>query len=312
MVSDRSPDSDPAPLRGSPQRTDSRLLTDVDATSSIRTVNGVQLHVVAAGDPADPLVVLLHGFPEFFYGWREHVGPLVEAGYRVLVPDQRGYNLSEKGNRIWDYRIEALSRDVVDLIETEGRESAHVVGHDWGATVTWDVALRFPDAVNRVAVCNVPHPLVFRRHLRSNLEQLRRSWYILYFQLPKLPEWAARRNDFGRLVAALRATSEDDSFTEKDLIHYRSAWRVPGTLTAMLDWYRAGVRYGIEPPRSIVEQPTLVVWGERDVALNADMAPESLAYCADGRLERFPETGHWVIHDRADAVSSLILSHLDG
>ena len=292
-------------------RTDATLLPDHDLDSAYRTVDGVRFHVVTAGDESAPLVVLLHGFPEFWYGWRHQIEPLVDAGCRVLVPDQRGYNLSAKPDRLREYRVARLARDVVALIHSEGRESAHVVGHDWGAAVAWELALRCPNAVDRLGICNVPHPLVFRRHLRSNPAQLRKSWYVFYFQLPWLPEVGARRNDFEKLVGALDR-ADPDAMTDRDLERYRAAWRVPGALSAMIDWYRAAVRYRETPPRRIVEAPTLIVWGERDFALEPEMAPESLAYCAEGRLERFPDVGHWVLHDRPEAVADLLADHLAG
>ena len=286
------------------------MLPALDLESTVRAGHDVGLHAVAAGDPDDPLVVLLHGFPEFWYGWRNQIEPLVEAGFRVLVPDQRGYNLSEKPGRVWDYRIEALSRDVVELIRGEDRESAHVVGHDWGGAVAWDLALRYPDAVDRLGICNVPHPSVFRRHLRSNWKQLRKSWYAFYFQLPWLPELGCRRGNYAALEKAMRGRAAPGSFTDRDLDRYREAWSKSGALTAMLNWYRAAVRHRTTPPREIVAQPTAVIWGEEDVALEADMAPESLAYCEDGRLERFPGASHWVPHDRAEAVTALLVEHL--
>src|SRR6056297_1239856 len=180
------------------------LPSAVDAMSTRRTVNGVELHVITAGDRADPLVVLLHGFPEYWYTWRAVIGPLVDAGYRVLVPDQRGYNRSEKPNGVRAYRTAALSRDVVALIATEGRDVAHVVGHDWGGVIAWELACRFPDAVDRLAAVNAPHPTAYRRQLLSNPEQLRRSWYAICFQPPWIPELACRFDDYRLLERALR------------------------------------------------------------------------------------------------------------
>ncbi|MFB6189713.1 MAG: alpha/beta fold hydrolase, partial [Halapricum sp.] len=251
------------------------LLPDVpSADSTIREVNGLDLHVVSAGDPADPLVVFLHGFPEFWYEWSAYVEPFVEAGYRVLVPDQRGYNRTEKPDSVRAYRISQLSGDVAALVESEGHERAHVVGHDWGAGVAWDLALRRPEVVDRLGIVNVPHPTVMERELKSNPRQLRRSWYMLFFQLPRLPEWVARRNDFEVLVRAMRDGARPGTFEEADFERYRTAWARPGALTAMIDWYRALARYREEPPRERVRAPTLVLWGEHDQALVPSMAGE--------------------------------------
>lgn len=160
-------------------------LPDVSSAEiTFRDVNNITLHAVTAGDSDVPLVVLLHGFPEFWYQWRHYVEPFVDAGYRVIVPDQRGYNHSDKPDGVRAYRISELSGDIVDLIATEDHETAHVVGHDWGAAVGWDLALRHPDTVDQLGIINVPHPAVFKQVLTPNLTQLRKSWYMFFFQLP--------------------------------------------------------------------------------------------------------------------------------
>jgi pimeloyl-ACP methyl ester carboxylesterase len=276
-----------------------------------REVNGVELHTVSAGDPGDPLVVLLHGFPEFWYEWQEYLDPLVAAGYRVVVPDQRGYNRSEKPDGLDAYSIDTLSADVVELIETAGRESAHVVGHDWGAAVAWDLALRHPGAVNRLGIVNVPHPTVFQRTLTSDLTQLRNSWYMFFFQLPLIPEWTVSRDRFAFLRNAMEGGSRPGTFDERDFERYRGAWSRADAAGSMINWYRALFRRQNEPPREQVDVPTLVVWGENDQALVPRMAEESVQYCSDGRLERFPDATHWVPHEYHDRVAALLVEHLD-
>jgi len=290
--------------------TDASLLDLPSAESTTRTVDGVDLHVVTAGDPEDPLVVLLHGFPDFWWGWHHQLPALVEAGYRVLVPDQRGYNLSDKPEGLSAYRMGRLSADVAGLIDTEGRDSAHVVGHDWGAAVAWDLALRRPGVVDRLGICNVPHPTVFERTLRSNPRQLLRSWYVFSFQLPGLPEWYLGRDDASGLVSALEDSANPGAFSEADLAYYRWAFRRPGALRGAINWYRAAARRPDPPPRDRVDAPTMVIWGEEDVALLPEMATESVAYCADGRLERFPDCSHWVHREEVDAVTDLLVEHL--
>jgi pimeloyl-ACP methyl ester carboxylesterase len=278
---------------------------------TFRGVNGVELHTVSAGGPDDPLVVLLHGFPEFWYEWHEYINPLVEAGYRVVVPDQRGYNRSEKPDGLDAYSIDTLAADVVDLIEITGRESAHVMGHDWGAAVAWDLALRYPEAVDRLGIVNVPHPTVFQRTLTSDLTQLRNSWYMFFFQLPLIPEWTTSRNDFAFFVHAMEGGSQPGTFDERDFERYRQAWSREGAVGSMINWYRALFRRQAGPPREQVEAPTLVVWGENDQALVPRMAEESVQYCSNGHLERFPDATHWVPHEYPDRVTTLLLRHLD-
>jgi len=290
--------------------TDATLLDDAGVESVSREANGVRLHAVAAGDADDPLVVLLHGFPEFWYGFHEYVRPLADAGYHVLVPDQRGYNRSDKPDGIASYRISELSGDIAALVAEMGYDTAHVVGHDWGAAVAWDLALRRPAVVDRLGILNVPHPTVFQRTLTSRPRQMLKSWYMFYFQLPKVPEWTAARDDFRFWASTLRNTSRSGTFDETDLRRYRAAWSRSGAPTAMINWYRALFRHRETPPRETVDAPTLLVWGEGDDFLLPEMATESLSHCPDGRLERLPDATHWVHHEFPDRVIEHLLAHL--
>lgn len=278
--------------------------------TTFRGVNGVNLHVVAAGDPEDPIIVLLHGFPEFWYQWRRYIPSFVDAGYRVLVPDQRGYNRSDKPTGVNSYRINELSQDILELVGTEDSETAHIVGHDWGAFVGWDLALRYPEAVNRLSIINVPHPRVFEQLLRTNLTQLHKSWYMFLFQLPDFSESVIRRNDFEFLVAEMQGGSRSGTFSQVDFERYRRSWSEEGALTAMLNWYRALFQRDEDPPREQVQTSTLIVWGEDDESLVPQMAPMSLDFCDDGRLERFSDATHWIHHEYPDRVSELVLDHL--
>jgi len=274
--------------------------------------DGVRLHVVEAGPEQGPLVVLLHGFPEFWYGWRHQIAPLAEAGYRVLVPDQRGYNTSEKPARVADYWIERLAADVLALIDGAGRQRATVVGHDWGAAVAWWLGARHAERLERLGILNVPHPLVMRRHLLTNLRQIRRSWYIFFFQLPWLPERALRRSGWRLATAALRATSRPGTFSEGDLARYREAWSQPGALRAMIHWYRAVIRGALRVTGGLrVPVETLVLWGARDAALGREMVGPSLELCDTGRLVLFESASHWLQHEEPARVAQLLLRFLE-
>jgi pimeloyl-ACP methyl ester carboxylesterase len=277
----------------------------------VRT-NGIDLHVAMAGPEDGEPVVLLHGFPEFWYGWRHQMPALANAGYRVVVPDQRGYNRSDKPDGIDAYRMGRLSADVVALVESEGRDAAHVVGHDWGAGVAWDAALRYPERVDRLGIINVPHPTVFETVLKTKPRQILKSWYMFFFQLPRLPEWNASRNGYAVMTSAMRRGSRPGTFSETDFERYRDAWEEERALTAMIDWYRALFRRRDDPPRERVAAPTLILWGENDQALVPEMAAESVVYCDDGRLERFPEATHWLPHEEPDRVADHLITHLDG
>jgi pimeloyl-ACP methyl ester carboxylesterase len=274
--------------------------------------NGLRLHVVEAGPLDGPLVLLLHGFPEFWYGWRRQIAPLVEAGYRVVVPDQRGYNLSDKPRPVSAYRLDLLAADVEGLIDAAGRERAHLVGHDWGAAVAWWLALRRPERVASLAVLNVPHPVVMRRHLLRNPRQRRRSWYIFFFQLPWLPEWYLRRRNWRNATRALRS-ARPGSFSDADLARYRQAWSRPGAMRAMVSWYRAAPRGAAQRVADVrVRVPTLILWGVHDVALGRELAPASRALCDAAELVFFEDATHWLQHDEAEAVSSRLCAFLAG
>ncbi|RJT07442.1 alpha/beta fold hydrolase [Halococcus sp. IIIV-5B] len=288
--------------------TDASLIAERNVESTYRTINGVQLHVVTAGKPDAPLVVLLHGHPDFWYGWRAQIIPLVEAGFRVVVPDQRGCNLSEAPDGIDSYRMSKLSADVCELVHSEGQESAHIVGHDFGAFVAWNVALRQPSIVDRLGILNVPHPTVYRDTLRSDLRQIVRSWYVWFYQVPKLPEWTLGRNDMENMVASLELTSNPETFDEETVNLYREAWRHTG-ISPRINWYR-GFRRSDRPPHDIVTQPTIVCWGQDDVALVSSMAESSIDYCENGQLRMFPDASHWVHHDEREEVTEALLHHL--
>lgn len=278
------------------------------------TTNGINLHVLTDGPADGPSVVLLHGFPEFHYGWRRQIPALVQAGFRVIVPDQRGYNLSDKPKGVAAYDVDVLVRDVIGLFDHFGIQKTKLVGHDWGAVVSWALALQFPERLEKLAILNVPHPDVMTRFILGNLNQRKKSWYVFFFQLP-FAEWILRRDNFRNLERAL--TGRRGSFTPEDIIEYKKAWSQPGALTAMLNWYRAVVRKSLRGPWNPnripvrpVKVPTLMLWGKRDVALSHEMAQPSIEACERGELVMFEKATHWVQHDAADEVNQKIISFL--
>lgn len=272
----------------------------------------VRLHVRTAGPTDGPPVVLLHGFPEFWYGWHRQLEALADAGHRVLIPDQRGYNLSDKPVGRDAYRVDRLASDVTGLLDATGHEGAAVVGHDWGAMVAWVLAQDHPDRVERLGILNVPHPAAFGETLRGNWEQVFRSWYAGFFQVPRLPEVAMRARDCRLLERALTGSARPGTFDAEDLRRYRTAWGRKGALTGMLNWYRAnGIGSGLFDRDGRVEPETLVLWGTDDVALVEENAERSVQFCDDGRLERFEGASHWVQHERAEAVTERLVAFLD-
>ena len=283
----------------------------VPGTSEYVRVDDCRLHVRSAGPADGPPVVLLHGFPEFWYGWHRQMDALAEAGHRVLVPDGRGYNLSGKPDGRSAYRVDRLAADVAGLLDATGHGSAAVVGHDWGAMVAWVLAQEHPERVDRLGILNVPHPAAFGETLRSEFEQVFRSWYAGFFQVPRLPELAMGARDYRLLERALTDSARPGTFSAEDLRRYRTAWGREGALTGMLNWYRAnGLGSGLFDRDARVTPETLVLWGTDDVALVESNAERSLAYCEDGSLERFEGVSHWLQHERPEAVSERLVSFL--
>jgi pimeloyl-ACP methyl ester carboxylesterase len=283
----------------------------VELTHRYADLGDVRVHYVEAGE--GPLVLLLHGFPQFWYEWRHQIPALVEAGFRVVAPDMRGYNLSDKPPGVRAYRLELLARDVERLILACGERTAAVVGHDWGAITAWFAAMRHPGRVGRLAILNVPHPARFPEVLLSP-GQLLRSSYVLFFQLPGLPEEVIRAGDFALLRSALRRDPvRAGAFTAEDIERYVGAMARPGALTATLNYYRALLRNpkGTRALLKRVEAPVLVIWGERDRFLNRGLAePPRLWVPNLLRVERLPDASHWVAEDRPLEVNTLLLDFL--
>ncbi len=275
------------------------------------TTNGISLHVAQAGPEDGELVILLHGFPEFWYGWLRQIGFLAAHGYRVWAPDQRGYNLSDKPAGIDAYRYATLVADVIGLIDASGREQAYLVGHDWGAAVAWATANSHPDRLKKLAILNVPHPLVFYETLRSSRTQMLRSLYFGFFQIPRLPEFLMTVGDGVLGTQMLFLSSHPRTFSDAEIAEYLRAWKQPGAMTAMINWYRAVVQRAPQMPANPrITVPTLVVWGAEDVALSVDMAQKSVDLCDDGRLVLFEDATHWVHHDKPEQVNALLADFL--
>jgi len=272
-------------------------------------VNGVALHVVLAGPAGGKPLVFVHGFPEFWFGWRHQIDHFVSSGYRVIIPDQRGYNLSEKPAGIASYSIDLLAKDVVGVLDVVTDSKAFVVGHDWGASVTWYLAARYSERVSRTAILSVPHPRIFKKNL-INPMQLRKSWYVLLFQLPWLPERILRARDWTLLVRALRDTSPRGVFSDADLEKYKESWSREGALTAMLNWYRAALlspsKFAVDREASRVKVPALLILGKNDQFAAEGMSRESLQYCDDGHVEIFETASHWVQHEEPARVNTLL------
>lgn len=272
--------------------------------------NGIDLHAVAAGPADGPLAILLHGFPEFWFGWRRQIAPLAAAGLRVVALDQRGYNLSDKPAGRDAYRLDTLADDVLGAADALGRERFAVAGHDWGGIVAWHLAGRSPARVQRTAILNAPHPATLLRHALTHPTQLFKSWYVAWFQTPLVPEWTLRAADFLALRTALRQAARPDAFTDNDLACYRQAWAQPGALTAMLNWYRALPLHAAPAEPARIAAPVRIIWGDRDAALDRGLAEAGAALCDRCEVFHLPDATHWVQHDAPAEVDRLLIEFL--
>jgi pimeloyl-ACP methyl ester carboxylesterase len=273
---------------------------------------GVRLRVVQAGPAGGPPVVLLHGMPEFWWGWRHQIPGLAAAGLRVIVPDQRGYDESDKPAGIEPYQMKHLAADVAALIAALGHDSVYLAGHDWGGIVAFQVAIRRPETVRKLAIFNSFHPLALVEAERTAAEERTVGWYRLLFQLPWLPERIARAGDWALLERLLRDSSQPGTFSDSDFEVYKETWARPGAIGAMLNWYRAYAPFRFPGQLEAlgdgrVRPPARLVWGVPDAFMESRLARLSLAYCADAELIEMPGAGHWVLHTEAQASTRLLV-----
>jgi pimeloyl-ACP methyl ester carboxylesterase len=268
-------------------------------------VGDITLHYVEEGE--GPLVVLLHGFPEFWYSWRKQIPALVAAGFRVIAPDLRGYNDSSKPAGVASYHPLQIARDVAGLIAQSGDVPCAVVGHDWGGLAAWLLAMCHADVVSRLIVLNSPHPVPYGRELRSSSSQKLRAAYQLFFALPLLPRLIVRP----LLAPMMRRMAR---LTREELAEYRAAWRKPRAMQSMLNYYRALKRYRREL-RCVIKRidiPTLLLWGERDPVFIRATTENFTEWVPDLRVERLPDAGHFVQSDAPEKVNELMIAFLRG
>ncbi len=271
--------------------------------------SGLGMGYVDVGPRDGASVILLHGFPEFHHSWRLQWPALADAGYRVIVPDQRGYNQTDKTP---PYDLNTLARDVAQLQDALGVTPSHIVGHDWGGVVAYGFAHRYPDRVDKLMWLNVPHPNAYLDSVLSgNWRQMLMSWYVYFFQLPKIPERAIARNQYAFFD---RAFAKVKHMTAQDIAAYKQAASQPGALTAMIDWYRTQVRrmfaIRFRLPVEMVHAPTLVIWGERDLALTKPTNDTLTRYVPKARVVYLPEASHWVQMDAPEEVNRLMVEFL--
>jgi epoxide hydrolase 4 len=279
-------------------------------------LDGIRVHYVHVGH-GPRLLVLLHGFPECWWSWRHQLrrfrdDPALAAQFTVVAPDMRGYNQTDRPN--WGYELDVLTQDLIELIRALGYARAIVAGHDWGGNIAWSLAIAHPDVVERLIALNIPHPALFAEGVR-NWRQMLRSWYILFFQLPFLPEAAIRRNDYAFMEQVLRGTAIDPAtFSDQDIAIYKRAIAQPGAVTAALNYYRVLVQQGsrgmFRGTGMRVTMPTLMIWGEQDTALGKELTYGTGRFVRDLRIHYIPNCSHWVQQERPDEVNAAIVGFL--
>lgn len=286
-------------------------------THDYATVNGVKLHYAEAG--RGELVLLLHGFPEFWYSWRHQIEAL-SPHLHVVAPDMRGYNLSDKPERPEDYRIEVMVEDVIGLLDHFGAKQAAIVGHDWGASVAWALAQKYPQRISKVAALQVPPAPVWRANM--TVKQFLRSWYMLFFQIPTLPESLISKNDFEGIRKVFKETvGRKDSFSDADIEKYVEALRQPGAAKAGIDYYRGNIRRLVArmnkrgAKKSLVHGrirvPTLFIYGEKDHAVVPATVNNVRGFIDAPYFElRIPDAGHWVQNEAPKEVNAALLKFL--
>lgn len=271
--------------------------------------NGIRMHYVTQGE--GPLILLLHGFPEFWYSWRHQIPLLAGQGYRVVAPDLRGYNETEKP--VHGYDVPTLLKDIAGLITGMGEERAIIVGHDWGGVLAWQFAIAYPQMTTRLIILNAPHPAAYLREM-FHFRQLRKSWYIFAFQLPWLPEYLLLRknaNEIGRMLRG--AAYQKDVFPRSETALYQQAMSKPGAMKAALSYYRQLFRRGPRAYRGQhyqVSAPTLIIWGEHDIALGINLLDGLEKWVPDLCIRRIADSGHWVQQEQPEKVGQYMLEFL--
>lgn len=314
------PDKKVQPIRCIPQREAHEAqakaggVDDLVEFRAFYTRDVLLFGAVAGPEDGEP-VVMLHGFPDMWLGWARQIRPLVEAGYRLIIPDLRGYNRSEKPGGVAAYQLPELGQDVVDLLDAVGLESAHLVGHDWGGAIAWWLAEHHAERWKTATILNCPHADVLANELRfRNPRQMVRSWYIALFQIPHLSEAVVRAAEFKFLEAALRMGHED-AFTDDEIEAYRDAWSQDGAVRAMLNYYRAARRAMFSDAHEASKEiavPTTIIWGVDDKALDRSTVEPSAARCRDAEIVWVEEASHWVQRDCPELVSERLREGFQG
>jgi len=290
------------------------LASDETIRTEFVEANGLRFEVDQCGD-GDTLALCLHGFPELAFSWRYQLPMLADAGYTAWAPNLRGYGASSRPLGVENYHIDKLMDDVAALIDASGKTSVVLIAHDWGAIIAWQFAIEKRRPLDKLVICNVPHPGPLLKVLRSGFAQIRKSWYMLFFQIPRLPEFLLGLRGARAIGEMLRRSSSNVAMFPPEVTDvYRQNARQPGALTAMLNYYRAllrGRKAVAARGMPVIEVPTLMIWGEDDVALTKASTYGTEQYVRDFRIRYLPRVSHWVQQEAPEQVNAMIRAFLE-
>ncbi|XP_052796397.1 epoxide hydrolase 4-like [Mya arenaria] len=269
----------------------------------------IRLHYVASGDEGKPLMLFLHGFPEFWYSWRFQIREF-RKDYRVVAVDMRGYGDSDKPKGKDNYTVQKLAGDIKQLIPALGYEKCFLVAHDWGGIVAWNFASNYPELVEKLVVCNCPHPAIFAKYMRSNFAQFKKSWYMMFFQIPVLPEFLLGMNDCSSFEALLGKWMPNNKPSSDDIDAYKYTFSPRESRTGPINYYRAALSNEVQYKKKI-SAPTLVIWGDPDKALDTEMAELSGEYVKNMKVKVIKNSSHFVITDRPKETNAAIRQFIE-
>lgn len=267
------------------------------------TFSDVTLHVASIGPENGKAIIFLHGFPENWLAWKKQLIYFGAKGYKAIALDQRGYNLSSKPKFSYNYRLDILALDVLKVMRHFKRKTIIVVGHDFGANVAWWVALRYPSVINKLVILNVPHPVVMRKSVQTNMRQLFSSWYMYFFQIPLIPESIMSFRKSLLLSSMVTSSANKNAFSKTIISYYRNSW-TKSTVRSMINWYR-GMKFGSQKklPSLVVKPDVLLLWGLKDLFIRNENILPSIKLCKNCHSVVYPNNTHWLIHEIPDKIN---------
>jgi pimeloyl-ACP methyl ester carboxylesterase len=288
---------------------------DIKIRTEFVDANGLTFEVDKCGD-GQKLAICLHGFPEHSFSWRYQLPLLAELGYEAWAPNLRGYGRSSRPSSVSNYKMDHLTADVAGLIDAAGHEEVVLLAHDWGAVIAWQFAMEKTRPLKQLIICNVPHPGPMQRVMGEGFKQLKKSWYVFFFQIPWLPEYLLGRNKAQGIADLFYESAVDKSrFPVEVREVFRKNAAQPGAQTAMINYYRGLLRdrsrlAGQDYPS--IETPTLMIWGEEDVALSKESTYGTDEFVEDFTIRYLPGVSHWVQQEAPEAVNAMISAFLRG